>query len=128
MMTFKLASSTLAIVLLLAGTAGADQLFTPPLFAAAPNSNTACSIANVAGKDQVIRIQLIDQVGAVVDETAEFTLPAGWITELDTVGVAQGRYYCRFITDTGESNKYRTMMSIWGATAADAVALPGDPH
>jgi hypothetical protein len=118
MRTIERTVLTLAFVLTLSTAAqGAQTLYSPPLFLEG-TEEFDCGIRNVGARDVVVRIQIVDLDGDVVEEGVDEALTPGEGTArgITSAFIGEPRIIasCNFILKKGARNKVRA--SAWVTT------------
>jgi hypothetical protein len=104
-----LAIALLALILIGAESAYADELFSPPLPALAGNY-LECSIVNVSNSTRTVRVRVFDSSGNQVSDSGDMELAAGAATGVSVPGGALG-FYCTF-TVQGQGKYFRASISV----------------
>lgn len=120
-MTFK--TLLLPSTLLLATTVHAATLFTPTLWAVAPDA-LACNLTNVDGSPHTVRVRIISN-GDILLDSGEVKLAPQHTTDHSVEGLPEGGpLYCEFTVD-GSAKKYRGVAKLFHApNSSDFVAVP----
>lgn len=119
----RLKITLLALGLLLPLDVFADQLFTPTLWAVAPDA-LACNLTNVSNKTRRVRVRIITN-GTVLLDSEEISLEPQHTTDHTVNGPPEGApIYCEF-TVKGSKKHYRGVAKLFHApNSSDFVAVP----
>jgi len=121
----KFKTLLLASTLLLATPGHAATLFTPTLWAVAPDA-LACNLTNVDGSPHTIRVRIISN-GDILLDTGKIKLAPQHTTDHSVDGLPDGApIYCEFTVE-GSGKKYRGVAKLFHApNSSDFVAVPAE--
>jgi len=121
----KFKTLVLAGSLTLSAPVHAAELFTPTLWAVAPDA-LACNLTNVGQKTRTVRVRIISN-GAVLLDSGQVKLAPQHTTDHTVAGLPEGSpIYCEF-TGEGAKRRYRGVAKLFHApNSSDFVAVPAE--
>jgi hypothetical protein len=121
----KLKTLVLAGSLTLSVPVHAAELFTPTLWAVAPDA-LACNLTNVGQKTRTVRVRIISN-GAILLDSGQVKLDPQHTTDHTVAGPPEGSpIYCQFTVE-GPKRRYRGVAKLFHApNSNDFVAVPAE--
>ncbi len=133
MITSKAIVSTLVMVLLLAGSARAGELFTPALNEGKLlGASIDCALLNISGVSGSVRIRVVDESGNTLGDSGSLTVPSGSVKHFSAPTgppTSLGFHYCHFTVFPtyylGVTQPFRTTITLF-SSSGPVVVLSGD--